>query len=157
DGKPLPTIDLMADEVLVRLPRGSETPVVRGFAFSPNGKLFASSGNLRSVRVWETATQREIARFSNNPANTRLLAISPDGRLLAHGAGRRGALGQGEDQTIVLRDLASAQSVAQPTNAAYGVNPHALMPFLRPLAGHEGNVTCLAFSPDGKFLATGGA
>jgi WD40 repeat protein len=156
DAKLLSAIDLMEGQKPDRL-RGGSGPLVHGFAFSPNGKLLASSGSDRSVRIWESVTQREIARFSNNPANTRLLAISPDGRLLAHGVGRRDALGQGEDETIVLRDLAAAQSVTLPATADYGLDPHMLMPFLRPLAGHQGKITCLAFSPDGKFLATGGA
>jgi hypothetical protein len=56
------------------------------------------------------------------------LALSPDGRLLAVTAAR--------DREVLLQDLASGKARAL-------------------LAGHKGTVTSLAFSPDGKRLATG--
>ena len=60
--------------------------------FSPDGKLLAAGVYAQArddkadytVRVWESATQREIMRYMVDETPQGLLAISPDNRLLAH-------------------------------------------------------------------------
>jgi len=79
-----------------------------------------------------------LAAVTHNPAlrtflyseqdQIRSVAISPDGRTLASA---------GFDNTIILWDLATSQSLGPP------------------LSGHADNIYSLAFSPDGRLLASG--
>ena len=59
-------------------------------AFSADGKLVALICSQNTVRVWETATGREVHTFQNLPATPSVLAFDPKGRLLA--AGGRGPM-----------------------------------------------------------------
>ncbi|HEY7313749.1 MAG TPA: sigma-70 family RNA polymerase sigma factor [Gemmataceae bacterium] len=65
----------------VRLCQGGP---VRSAAFSPDGKLLASSGhyghNPEVIRLWDTATGKEVHQF---PGVAGYLAFSPDGKCLA--------------------------------------------------------------------------
>lgn len=171
-GKNLPPIDLRRDKIKY----GDEVDT-RGihawaFTFSRDGKLVATSDSLQvfgfrhyltdhAIRVWETATRREILRFTGNPFGTHLLAISPDGRTLAHGIGEYSGSGRahyGKEHTIILRDIAAAQSVFIGSKENdYGARPEVLQKLFRQIGGHLNPITCLAFSPDSKFIATGGA
>ncbi len=87
------------------------------------------------TRVFRVADGKEISRFYSNPTTTiRALqyacaACSPDGRLLA--------VAEPESPTIRLIDLTNGKLIAQFT-------------------GHRDGVRGLAFSPDGKVLASGG-
>ncbi|MBI3824296.1 MAG: WD40 repeat domain-containing protein [Planctomycetes bacterium] len=68
----------------LRLPSQAD----RFFAFSPNGKFFASpvgpDGN--AIGVWQTATGNEVRRFDGHRDSVCSLAFSPDGRMLASGS-----------------------------------------------------------------------
>jgi WD40 repeat protein len=106
---------------------------VWSLAFSPNGKMLASSSP-GGIKLWEVATGRQRAAIRVGGPDRALLGphagfhvmFSPDGRTLAYGA---------DDGIARLWDVASGTERAR-------------------LVGHSGPLYDLAFSPDGKTLAT---
>jgi WD40 repeat protein len=118
---------------------GEERTVLRGHthrvqavAYSPDGRMLASGDLDGVVKIWDVATWKE--RFSQEATADKVyrnqlsaLVFSPDGQMLAVAF----------DRVVQLWDVATSQLVVR-------------------LEGHEGKVACLAFSPDGTRLATGG-
>src|SRR5260370_30737688 len=97
-------------------------------ALSPDGKLLATAGGDRLVRLWDLKRIREIHRLEGHEKEVVGVAFSPDSKMLAS---------SGYDQTVRLWDCATGKELAK-------------------LQGHELRVTSVAFSPDGKMLASGG-
>ncbi len=98
------------------------TEWVGQLAFTPDGNTLVS-GNGKEILFWDVATGRQ--RESLAEAGERL-AISPDGRMLAHAT---------TATSIQLRDLR--------TKGVLGV-----------AKGHREYITDVAFTPDGRTLAT---
>jgi WD40 repeat protein len=108
---------------------------LQGLAFSPNGKVLAAMDPFGAVVYYEAASGRELRRQAAQPGtnNASMLTFSPDGRLLA----------------IAAYDLNARTSHLRLYEVASGTMRHEFN-------GHDSNVTALAFSADGKRLATGG-
>ena len=102
---------------------------VKAVAFSPDGRLLASGGNDKTVRLWDPATGEHRRTLTGHTGSVSAVAFSPDGRLLASGGG---------DRTVRLWDPATGEH-------------------RRTLTGHSGRPCVgVAFSPDGRLLASGG-
>lgn len=118
---------------------GAERGVLRGhahgvaaLAFSCDGRTLASGDMCGAVKLWDVATLAERASLETTGEKNFLnevpaLAFAPDGGTLAVAAGR----------DVQLWDVARGELVAS-------------------LEGHEKKVLCLAYSPDGRRLASGG-
>jgi RNA polymerase sigma factor (sigma-70 family) len=71
----------------VRGPRHPSSIVPLPVAFAPNGKTFAFVGEDYVLRVWETATGKEVRRLRcKDQDQVCSLAFSPDGKWLAAGS-----------------------------------------------------------------------
>jgi WD40 repeat protein len=110
------------------LPVGPLAPVA-AVAFSPDGKLLAA-GSYGQVTVWDLAAVRPIKVLTNVLGAVNDLRFSPDGRLLAVAGGQPSAKGDLRLYTVADWKLQAA------------------------LGGHQDVVFSVAFSPDGKRLAS---
>jgi WD40 repeat protein/Flp pilus assembly protein TadD len=97
-------------------------------AFSPDGRWLASGG--KGVTVWEVATGTEIRTLQGDEFGGSLdVAFSPDGRYLASAEGMVG--------TIRLWDVATGKELYK-------------------VQAHTNSARAVTFSPDGRWLVSGG-
>ena len=101
---------------------------VSSVAFSPHGKHLASGSKDETIKLWDTASGRELFTLKGHTDEVHFVAFSPDGKRLASGS---------KDETIKLWDTATGRE-------------------LLTLKGHSGTVHSVAFSPDGKRLVSWG-
>ncbi len=127
----------MRTRALIRTLHGHEHGV-RAVAFSPDGAWVASGDEKGFLRIWETQSGATICALKAHTTTIWSLAFSPDGQRLASGS---------YDQTVRLWPVARL-----PLAASTPIDEPALCQIL---AGHSHNVTTVAFSPDGKTLASG--
>ncbi len=151
------------------------THMIYALAFSPDGKQIASASRDGTVKLWDPATGQEIRTLQEaRPPNRQqifavwALAFSPDGKRLATGH---------EFGDVRLWDLADGQEILC-IKGDKVCRSLAFSPDGRRLAGHatftvqvwdtaNGNPirtlrpgtnsnSCVAYSPDGRFLVIGG-
>jgi len=61
-------------------------PTAIALAFSPQGRVLATGGNDRIIRLWDVATCRALAQLRGHRGQIDAVVFSPDGRTLASGS-----------------------------------------------------------------------
>ncbi|MFD9518620.1 trypsin-like peptidase domain-containing protein [Streptomyces sp. NPDC059979] len=118
---------------------------VRAVAFSRDGDTLATGGADRTVQLWNVATGEPRHAPLRHTQRVHAVAFSPRGNLLAT-ATATAATAEADPRSapgnaVQLWDLGDAATGSPRTT----------------LTGHTGTVHSVAFSPDGKTLATAGA
>ncbi len=111
---------------------------VNALAFAPDGKTLAGCDYQGTVTLWDVTSGKVRTRLQHKEGQAAsCLALSPDGTTLAVGVGPRSShtVEAGE---VVLWDMATTTKRLT-------------------LRGHVGNILSVAFSADGKLLASSGA
>jgi WD40 repeat protein len=108
---------------------GHESAVLH-IAWSPDGNYIASTSEDGSARVWDAKTGKQLRCFGQGPTMKHGLGWSPDSRQLAWGS-------CGDEAALRVWNRETDKIVVAHHD------------------GHKGSIWCVAWSHDGKSLATG--
>ncbi len=108
----------------------SEDYHVFALAFSPDGRLLASSSYDPAVKLWDVVSGQLVQRLEGHIDEVQMVAFSPDGQYLASGGGS-------EDRSLRLWHVPSGQ-------------------LIHVLTEHTSSVPSVAFSGDSALLASAG-
>ena len=155
-----------------------------GLAFSPDGKRLVTIGRDRAVQLWDVNTAEEIAELPLNPPARATyresdmgLAFSPRGDIIAGAQWGEIVLWEATDGKL-LKTFPQPEGNQRPITLAFSPCGKYLvsgswyqcglkqMPIrlwevatgenIATFHGHTTDVQCIAFSPDGTLMATGG-
>jgi RNA polymerase sigma factor (sigma-70 family) len=120
-------------DVTGRQTPAGHTNVVTSLALSPGGRYLYSGSYDHRICVWETSSGqlcRILKGQERGYSSVEAIALSPDGSLLAAAIGD-----EGQESSVHVWDVLAGKKIAA-------------------LPGHRGKVTRLAWSPDGRRLAS---
>jgi WD40 repeat protein/serine/threonine protein kinase len=104
----------------------SEKGLLKGVAFSPDGKLYVTGSEDRFGRVWDTASKTAVTPPLQHSNLVDSVALHPSGKMV---------LTASKDKTVRLWDAASGQAIGQPMK-------------------HGDRIRSAVFSPDGNTILT---
>jgi hypothetical protein len=121
--------------------------IVNALAYTPDGKQLVVGGH-HELTVWEVATGKLQKRIHTRAERAYALAFLPDGKLAVAG-GR-----PGQEGDVRIFDVNGPGKTGPDALVLDGVNDHKVM--VKQLLDTDDSVLCLAVSPDGKRIASGG-
>ncbi|MCF4970149.1 serine/threonine-protein kinase [Nostoc sp. CMAA1605] len=105
----------------------TDSSCINTLAMSPDGKILASGGEGKTIKLWDLETKKLVNTLSGHSQAVTSLVFSPNGEILATAS---------DDHSIKLWHLPTSQLTYT-------------------LTGHKNSVKSVAFSPDGQILASG--
>ena len=116
--------------------------LVLSLAYSPDGRTLLSGGYDKIIKRWDVSSGRELRAFGGHGFMVGALAFSPDGRTIVSGGAEREPTERDDGR------IAFGEALVKLWDAASGRE-------LRRLQGHRISVQTVAFSPDGRTIASG--
>lgn len=132
DGRLLASADESERAILWDVGSGKEVRRLKAkkVSFFPDGKTLMTSWDHGNVKLWDVATGNLVEWLDWDPADIRGVSFSRDGK----------------------RIWFTSRGVPKAYEQTEGLRLERL-----DAPGHAGSVRCVAFSPDGKFVATAGS
>ena len=135
---------------------------VMDIAYSPNGKMLASAGRDETVRLWNPKTGENLATLTGHDGLVTGVAFSPDGKTLFSGSGDATVRLWSTETRRQIWAAATPQKLEQDpllqdpeVRAIFDLPP---VPYRSPFEKLAFQwVLAVAYSPDGKTLASSGS